>query len=117
MSAVEENASTSLITQKAVLVVKKGGLGPNFDIGGIIAIISQIFQALSACNPTAAQVHKSITRPGPLQRRAMKRAIRENEPNPALRPHLESNVLQVGASSNVDETSAMYREATGNEVS
>ncbi len=101
------------MTMKAQSVVAKAGLAPSFDIAGIIAIIQQIFQALSACNPTPAQVHQSITRPGLLQRRAMKRTIREEIKNPALRPHIEAAILQVGASSSQSDTSAMYAEAIG----
>lgn len=101
------------ITAKAKTVATDAGLNPSFDITGIIGIITQIFQALSACNPTAPAVHRSITRPGILQRRAMKRAIREEIDNPASRPHIEDAVLKVGASSTQDETSAMYQEAVG----
>ena len=101
------------ITAKAKSVAETAGLAPHFDITTIVGIITAIFQALSACNPTAPKVHQSITRPGILQRRAMKRAIREEIDNPALRPHIEEAVLQVGAASTQDETSSMYEEATG----
>ncbi len=106
-----------VITAKAKVVAEKAGLSPQFDITTIIGIITQIFSALAACKPTAPAVHQAISRPGILQHRAMKRVIRENIKNAALRPHIESAVLQVGASSTQDETSQMYEEATGEKPS
>src|ERR1041384_6321434 len=103
----------TVMTSKAKAIVNKAGLSPEFDIGVIVSIITAIFQALSNCKPTAAAVHRSITRPGLLQRRAMKEAIRENIDNPALRPHVQDAVLQVGATSSESDTTALYTESVG----
>ncbi len=103
----------TVMTSKAKAIATRAGLSSQFDVTTIISIITSIFQALSNCNPTPAQIHKSITRPGLLQRRAMKNAIREEIDNPALRPHIEDAILQVGASSSEADTTALYHEAVG----
>ncbi len=103
--------TTTLI--KARAVASNAGLGPNFDLTSIVAIISQIFAALSACNPTAAVIHKSISTPGPLQKISLRRAVRSHVPNVALRQSIEDAVLHVGKASTQEETNTLYFEATG----
>lgn len=101
------------ITAKAKLAATSAGLSPQFDVTSIISIIMQVFQALSACNPTAPKVHQAISSPGPLQRISLRRTVRAHVSNPALRQSVEEAVLHVGKTSTQKETSDMYAEAVG----
>ncbi len=103
----------AVITNKAKAVVSAANLGPNFDLTQIIAIIQQVFQAISACNPTAPKVHQAISNPGPLQKISLRRTVRAHVPNVALRQTVEEGVLKVGKASSQADTSAMYEEAVG----
>ncbi len=103
----------TMITSKAVQTAKTAGLSPNFDITQIVAIIQQIFAAISNCNPTAAKVHQSISNPGPLQRISLRRTVRAHVPNVAMRQTIEDAVVNVGQASTEKETTTMYQEATG----
>lgn len=116
-SFADPETAPSMITQKAILAAHAGNLNPAaFDIGTISSIITSIFSGLSKCGlvpPTAAAVHRSITNPGLLQRRAMRQTIRQEVDNPSLWAHVEEGILYVGRTSTVDETTRMYSEAVG----
>jgi hypothetical protein len=98
------------ITAKATAVSQATGIT---GITSIIAVIEQLFQAFTLCaTPTAASVHSMISNPTRPQERALDRIVRRNfRRNPAAQQIVLDGIMQVGSTSTVAETSAMWSEA------
>lgn len=108
-----------IVAAKAEMVAAKAGLHPAaFDITSIIAIIMQLFQGISKCQPPGTTppprvIKQVVSRPGLKHRRALRRTVRANIDNPALQLSVEDAVLEVGAGLTDAEAVALYQQANG----
>ena len=110
-SLAEVVANRPTISAKALAVSQATGIT---GISGIIGVILQILNSFTTLcgTPTAASVHQLISAPNRMQERAAQRIVRRNyRGNPAAQSLIADGLIQVGSSSTVQDTTAMYAES------